>query len=664
MLLNLRGDLAAMVAVSLVVLSAAAGLLAWMAWRALREGNIRAHKRIEQALHLTQSSVDQAPFSVIWLGPDGSIVYANEAACQSLGYSRQELLAMGILDLDPDFSADLWRSAWNRLKAAGAAEFETRHRRRNGECFPVEISARYLKFSGKEYFCSYSRDITQRIHNEREMRTLSLLVDNSDDFIAVASLDAKILYLNQAGCRMVGLERPGEAVGRNIFSFHPESVHGRLHNEAMPGAHGAGQWQGKLELRHFVTGASIAVLATTFIIRRPQTGEPLCLAAVMRDITAQKRVEETLRAAKEAAEAANHAKSEFLANMSHEIRTPMNGILGMIGLMLNDELNARQRRRADVLRGSAEVLLSLLNDILDLSRIEARKLELETEDFDLREVVEGTADLMAVNAQQRGLELLCLIEPEVPTRLRGDSTRLRQVLLNLIGNAVKFTARGHVSIRVRLDGAGAPPRVRFEVSDTGIGIPREKAGLLFRPFSQVDASTTRQYGGSGLGLTIVKRLVEMMGGEVGFESSAGSGSCFWFSAAFQQREVSRPPVLSLAGRNVLVVDGNAESRKLLGELLSLWQARLEASRRRRHGTHPPRDRQSCLRSGDCGYENTGRGCRGPAGPLAPGFAPAAYAGDPVGQIHREDGFRPLAPIRVCRARPQAREAARFGRLPG
>ncbi len=279
--------------------------------------------------------------------------------------------------------------------------------------------------------------------------------------------------------------------------------------------------------------------------------------------------------AEEAAGAANRAKSEFLANMSHEIRMPMNGILGMIGLMLNDELTAVQRRRGEIVQNSAEVLLSLLNDILDLSKIEADKLELESADFDLRGVVEGTADLMAVGALQRGLELLCFIEPDVPTRLRGDSSRLRQVLLNLIGNAVKFTERGEVSIRVRLDAADSPPKVRFEVSDTGIGIPKDKASHLFRPFSQADASTTRKYGGSGLGLSIVKRLVEIMGGEVGYQSQEGKGSCFWFTALLQQQTAKRPPALSLPDRRVLVVDDSGGSRKLLAELLNFWRARYE-----------------------------------------------------------------------------------------
>jgi PAS domain S-box-containing protein len=376
--------------------------------------------------------------------------------------------------------------------------------------------------------------------------------------------------------------RLGALLGFEQQEFLPDrgTLHQAIHRDDAASFHEAvdrtinGHGSMDVELRARTRSGETRWFRIRGAIVSDSQGVPLTLSGSLQDITERHQYQQALIEATESAASANRAKSEFLANMSHEIRTPMNGVIGMTELLQETPLDPLQSDYARTIHDSAAALLTVINDILDFSKVEAGKLELENLDMDLRDTIADVSRLLSVQAHAKGLEVIALLDPALPDLVRGDAVRLRQVLLNLGSNAVKFTHSGEIAIDCKVlskDGAGV--LVRCEVRDTGIGIPADRLGALFQPFSQVDTSTTRRFGGTGLGLSIVKRLVELMGGEVGVESRTGDGSTFWFTARLGLAEANaraRPtPPIELRGQRVLIVDDNATNRKVLMGQLTL-----------------------------------------------------------------------------------------------
>ena len=406
------------------------------------------------------------------------------------------------------------------------------------------------------------------VHSERRTR---LIIDTALDGVISIDAEGRITDWNQQAEKIFGWSRD-EALGRDLGSTIIPSQHQEAHQRGL--AHYLATGEGRV-LNKRIEISAIRRDGREFPVELAvsplQIGGQTSFSAFVRDITERKKGEEQLAKARDKALEASRMKSEFLANMSHEIRTPMNGVIGMASLVLDTELNREQREYAETIFSSGETLLTIINDILDFSKIEAGKVTIEEIPFDLEATISAAADLLAGRAHEKGMDLVVRYEPQLPTVLIGDPNRIRQVLTNLVGNAVKFTDSGHVLVEVRREAQGDIPILRFSVTDTGVGIPEHQLDHIFEDFTQADASTTRKYGGTGLGLAISKRLAELMGGTVGVSSEVGKGSIFWFTVPLrvseEEPQQDSGPRATLAGLSVLIVDDNAVNRRVLTEQL-------------------------------------------------------------------------------------------------
>ncbi len=504
-------------------------------------------------------------------------VYANPAVCRMLGYTEEELVHMGVSDIHPQQDLE-WVVAEFMAQARGEKKLASAVPclRKDGTAIYADVNASRLVIDGKDCSVGFFTDITARKRAEEALRESEErfrgLFQGAAEGILVANIETKkFVYANPAVCRMLGYTEE-ELVHMGVSDIHPQQDLEWVVAEFMAQARGEKTLASALPcLRKDGTTKYADVNASRLVIDGKD-----CSVGFFTDITARKRAEEEVRQAKEAAEAASRAKSEFLANMSHEIRTPMNGIIGMTELALDTELTPEQREYLVMVKDSADNLLTLINDILDFSKIEAGKLGLDLIDFNLHDTVGNTMKTLAPRASGKGLELVYQTPPRLPRDLVGDPGRLRQILVNLVGNAIKFTERGEVALHVETqsqteDGV----ELHFAVTDTGIGIPREKQELIFAAFAQADASTTRKYGGTGLGLAITSQLVKMMRGRLWVESEPGQGSTFHFTAHFGlARAPTKPHALRetvcLRDMPVLVVDDNATNRRILEAMLTHW----------------------------------------------------------------------------------------------
>ncbi|NWF39206.1 PAS domain S-box protein [Mariprofundus sp. NF] len=543
--------------------------------RRLAEEQLRAEKdateELNRALSATQLALVRSGIGEFWVDAGtGKLLKVNERFCEYLGYTSEELYALPVEAWAPEYPKEAYVEAVDALRESGGGRLELLHQAKDGTTIPVEVIIEYApardKHEGDKLIC-FSIDITERKRIEEELRMKSLVAAETDNGVVVTGLDQKIKWVNPGFTVITGYTFD-EVVGRKPGEFlqGPETEKEAI---ALLGAAIKNRERVQTDITNYGKDGNPYILHIEIMPIRDESGEVVEFIALESDVTEKRQAEKQIRQAKEQAETANRAKSSFLAAMSHEIRTPLNGVVGTIDLLNHTRLESNQKEMVRTARDSSLTLMGIIDDILDFSKIEAGRLELDQAPLDLQSLVEGCVESLQPLAAKKHVELLVFCDPAIP-EVMGDSVRLRQILFNLIGNAIKFSAnlddrQGRVEVNALLeplDGDGL--HISLEVKDNGIGMSPQQQEKLFKPFVQADVSTTRRFGGTGLGLVISRRLAGMMGGEIELHSQPDKGSLF--SVRLNMQKASGQTVVpagELNGIQVLILEHNPETVRII-----------------------------------------------------------------------------------------------------
>ena len=546
---------------------------------------VEALKESEQRY---RAVVETTSSGIVISDQNKTLTFVNSGFAKMLGYTTEELIGKNLMEITFPDEYNKFKDQSLKRKKVEHAHFETVFKHKNGKRINGLVAASPL-YDAKNNFTStlaIITDITDRKQMEEalehERNLLHLLMDNIPDAIYFKDKNGCFTKINKAQAQNLGIDDPKDAIGKHDRDFFTADHTAVASKDEMELMRTGKPIINKIERVSRPDGWKMWVLATKVPIRDAD-GKITGLIGISRDVTEMKKIQEELELknkeldkALAKAEAATQAKSEFLANMSHEIRTPLNAVIGMTGLLLDTNLTAEQQEYVETIRSGGDALLAVINDILDFSKIEAGKIDLEHVPFDLQECVEECLDFQASKALQKGLDLAYLLEPGTPINIIGDVTRLRQILTNLLSNAVKFTESGEIIVSIKSKKlSNKKYEFEFAVKDTGIGIPKERMDRLFKSFSQVDSSTTRKYGGTGLGLIISKRLAEMMGGKMWVKSEVGVGTTFYFTiqaelARAKRKKIVNGSIHKLNGKKILIVDDNQTNQKILLMQTKIW----------------------------------------------------------------------------------------------